>query len=79
MCVQLSDWPETQFKNYILTQTLTCALVLVLIICGQQTGGQWVIVGDVNLWVSFFFGSQFESKHFQHKHFISILICFYLI
>lgn len=65
MCVQLSDWPETQLKNYILTQTLTCALVLVLIICGGQTGGQWVIVGDVNLWVSFFLGHSLNQNIFN--------------
>lgn len=38
---------------YILTQTSTCALGLVLTLWAEETGGgQWVIVGDVNLWVS---------------------------
>lgn len=37
---------------YILTQASTCALGLVLILWAEETGGQWVIVGDMNLWVS---------------------------
>lgn len=38
---------------YILTQASTCALGLVLILWAEETGGgQWVFVGDMNLWVS---------------------------